>query len=97
MAKRAKAELAKEWPFGNELPLDFVVYKPLKPEAYDEKDIYTLEAAQRLIITRKRDGWKVFVFKSKDRVRFYTDGINEVTDRFDHLREALERGCTNTN
>lgn len=91
MAKRRAIELAKEWPFGDNLPPNFVLYKPTKPEAYDEKDIYALEAVGRLIITRKRDGWKVFVFKSNDRVEIYTDGKNEITDRFDHLRKALEQ------
>lgn len=91
MAKRATVELAKEWPFGDNLAPDFVLYKPIKQDAYDEAIIYELERQSGLIITRKRDGWRVFVFKSNGCVKIYTDGINEITDRFDYLKKALER------
>lgn len=91
MAKQKAVGLAQKWPFGDTLPSDFVLYKPLQQGAYDEATIYELGRGGRLIIARKRDGWKVFVFKSKGRVRIYTDGINEITERFEHLRKTLER------
>lgn len=69
----------------------FVLAKPLQQESYDESIIYELERNNRLIITRKRDGWKIYVVKSKNRIALYTDGINEIDDRLLHIKKELER------
>ncbi len=76
---------------GGRLPEGFVLAKPLAQESYDESVIYELEKQGRLIITRKRDGWKMFaVVGSTGKVRLFTDGLNEVDSRFDHIRKELE-------
>lgn len=69
----------------------FVLAKPLQQESYDESIIYELERNHRLIITRKRDGWKIYGVKSKNRIALYTDGINEIDDRLAHIKKELER------
>ncbi len=76
--------------FRNGLPKGFVLAKPIKQEEYDESIIYDLEKQGRLIITRKRDGWKLLAhFDAKGTIRLYTDGINEVDSRLDHIKEEL--------
>lgn len=72
------------------LPKDFVLYKPLQQDRFDEKVIYELEKAGRLIITRKRDGWKMFAVKSGGKIKLYTDGMNEIDARIAHIKDALQ-------
>lgn len=73
------------------LPKDFVLAKPLQQDAYDESVIYELEARGDLIITRKRDGWKLFAVKTNGRVKIYTDGMNEVDAKLDHIKKELKQ------
>lgn len=73
------------------LPKDFVLAKPVQQDAYDESVIYELEAKGNLIITRKRDGWKLFAVKTNGKVKMYTDGMNEVDERLDHIKKELKR------
>ncbi|MBI5732585.1 hypothetical protein HY967_01325 [Candidatus Jorgensenbacteria bacterium] len=54
--------------------------------------IYELEKKKQLIITRKRDGWKLFAAKSKNQTSFYTDGMNKIDGRLAHLAADLEEG-----
>lgn len=76
--------------FSGKLSKGFVLSKPVKQENYKESVIQELEAQKRLIITRKRDGWKLFAATDRaGKVRLYTDGMNEVDGRLTHLREAL--------
>lgn len=72
------------------LSKDFVLGKPIKQDDYDESIIYELEKRGHLIITRKRDGWKLFVVKTNGDWRIYTDGINDVTDRLPHCVAELK-------
>ena len=73
------------------LPKGFVLAKPIAQEGYDESVIYELERQDRLIIERKRDGWKMFaVVGSTGKVRFFTDGLNEIDSRLDHIKKELE-------
>ncbi len=77
---------------GGRLPKGFVLAKPIAQESYDEAVIYELERKGRLLITRKRDGWKMFaVVGSNNKVRLFTDGLNEIDSRFDHIKKELER------
>lgn len=73
------------------LPKGFVLAKPLQQDAYNESVIYGLEAKGDLIITRKRDGWKLFAVKTNGKIKMYTDGMNEVDTRLDHLKIKLEQ------
>lgn len=73
------------------LPKGFVLAKPLQQDAYNESVIYELEARGDLIITRKRDGWKLFAVKTKGMVKIYTDGLNEVDERLSHIKAVLEK------
>ncbi len=74
------------------LPEGFVLAKPIAQENYDESIIYELERRGRLIIERKRDGWKMFALKGSSRkVRLFTDGLNEVDSRFNHIKSELEK------
>ncbi len=43
-----------------------------------------------LIITRKRDGWKVFAVIYKGKAKLYTDGLRDITDKLPHLKKELE-------
>ena len=61
-------------------------------EGYDESAIYRLEKQKNLVITRKRDGWKVFaVMGRNNKVRLYTDGLNEIDSRLDHIKKDLRK------
>lgn len=71
------------------LPKGFVIAKPKKRETYKEELLYEIEKQGSLVITRKRDGWKVFAVKYKGKWKLYTDGINEITDRIPHIAEEL--------
>lgn len=74
------------------LPKGFVLAKPIAQEGYDEAIIYELERQGRLRITRKRDGWKMLALvDSKGLIRLYTDGINEIDSRFDHIKKELQK------
>ena len=76
----------------DQLPKDFVLAKPIAQESYDESVIYELERQGRLVITRKRDGWKMLaLIGTKGSIRLYTDGINEIDSRFDHIKKELQR------
>ena len=73
------------------LPKGFVLAKPIAQESYDESVIYELEPQGKLIITRKRDGWKLLAhFNSKGKIHLYTDGINEIDSRLDHIKKELQ-------
>lgn len=77
---------------GGKLPKGFVLAKPIAQEGYDESVIYELERQERLVITRKRDGWKMLALVgAKGSVRLYTDGINEIDSRLDHIREEIQK------
>lgn len=81
--------------FRGKLPEGFVLSKPIKQDAYDEAEIYELERQGRLIITRKRDGWKLFKATGDAtwRHRFYTDGPREIADgRLDALARNFRHG-----
>ncbi|HEY4520573.1 MAG TPA: hypothetical protein VJJ72_02110 [Candidatus Paceibacterota bacterium] len=68
----------------------FVLAKPISQENYDEKIIYDLERQGRLVITRKRDGWKLLALVGPNgEIRLYTDGINEIDSRLDHIKDEL--------
>ena len=82
-------KLVKRFTF-DPLPKGFVLAKPVKQEAYDEAEIYELEKSGGLIITRKRNGWKLFAVKDKDQWKLYTDGLREVTF-LDHIKKELDR------
>lgn len=78
--------------FDGKLPKGFVLSKPVKQDHYEESAIEKLEAHGRLIMTRKRDGWKLFAATDKNcDVRLYTDGMNEVDGRLEHIRKAVRR------
>lgn len=83
-----KSNLRKRIHFAPLTP-GFVVAKPLQWGAYDEKELYDLEKQGRLIITRKRDGFKLYVVKAKGQIFIYTSGVNEVDERLTHLRQEL--------
>lgn len=72
------------------LPKGFVLSKPIAQDSYDEEVIYDLEKRGDLIITRKRDGWKLFVVTTKKGVGIYTAGLNPVDHRLDHIRDAID-------
>ena len=69
---------------------EFVLAKPVQRESYDEKIIYELEKQGRLIITRKRNGYKLFAIKAKGKWKIYTDGFNEIFC-VDHIKQELEK------
>lgn len=73
----------------NPLPKGLVLAKPLQREAYKEEVIYQLEKDGKLIKTRKRDGWKLFFVKFGGVWKIYTDGMNEVDGRLDHIKKEL--------
>jgi len=76
--------------FEKGLPKGFVLAKPIAQENYDESVIYQMEREGRLVITRKRDGWKLLAhFDATGKIRLYTDGINEIDSRLDHIKEEL--------
>ena len=68
----------------------YVVSKPIQQESYDEKVIRQLEKEKNLIITRKRNGWKLFAIKANGFWKIYTDGLNEV-HCLDHVKRDLEK------
>jgi len=65
-----------------------VLSKPIQQESFDEKVIYDLERENKLIITRKRNGWKLFFVKNDGNWKIYTDGMNEV-HCLDHIKSEL--------
>jgi ATP-dependent DNA ligase len=73
------------------LPEGFVLAKPIAQESYDQAVIKELEEQGRLIITRKRDGWKILALCcSNGDIRLYTAGGNEIDSRLDHIKHALQ-------
>lgn len=73
------------------LPKGFVLAKPIKWDKYDESAIYELEAKGQLIITVKRNGYKFFEAISGNKVKVYTDGINEISNRVGHVVAELKK------
>lgn len=72
------------------LPGGFVLSKPIEQKDYDEKVIEELEKNKSLIITRKRDGWKLFAeVDVSGEINFYTAGLKPVDDRLDHIKSEL--------
>lgn len=71
------------------LSKNFVIAKPVQQQSYDEKIIYEIEKRGDLIIERKGDGYKIFGTKKENIVRLYTDGINEIDERFDHIKKEF--------
>ncbi len=61
------------------LPKGFILAKPVSQENYTEEEIFRLEKDSRLVITRKRNGWKLFAVKAMGGWKLYTDGIRNVT------------------
>ncbi len=72
------------------LPEGFVLAKPLDQKDFNESVVYKLEEESDLLITRKRDGWKLFAVINDNRVRIFTAGLNEVDARLGHLKKELE-------
>lgn len=72
------------------MPKGFVLAKPLQQGAFDESEIYKLEKEDNLIITRKRDGWKIFAVVFKRKVKLYTDGLRDVTETLQHIKKEIE-------
>jgi len=76
--------------FDGVIAKSFVLSKPKKPEQYHESELPELEKQKRLIITRKRDGYKMFAsVDERGVIRLYTDGINEIDNRLWHIKEEL--------
>lgn len=76
--------------FAGKLPKGFVISKPIAHENYDATLLRELDAAGQLIKTRKRDGWKLLTtIDTKGLVRIYTDGMNEVDSRLDHIKDEV--------
>lgn len=75
----------------NPLSKGFVISKPMQNDAYDEEEIYELEKKNRLIITRKHNGWKLFAVKAKNQWKIYTDGIRNVTAYLPHIVSELKK------
>ncbi len=75
--------------FTNGIPEGFVLSKPIKQECYNEKTIYELEERGDMIITRKRDGYRVISLILDHEILLYTDGINKIDSRLDHIRKSL--------
>ncbi|MBI2064654.1 MAG: hypothetical protein HYT62_01210, partial [Candidatus Yanofskybacteria bacterium] len=73
------------------LPEGFVLAKPVAQAGYQEAVIYELEKNNRLVMTRKRDGYKVLAVIYGSRVNLYTAGLNEVDGRLDHIREEIAK------
>jgi ATP-dependent DNA ligase len=76
--------------FTGKLPQGFVLSKPIKKENYKEAVLTELEKQGKLVITRKRDGWKLFAATdATGKVRLYTDGMNEVDGRLAHVKDEV--------
>lgn len=73
-------------------PLDpgFVIAKPRQQDECDERKIYELEKRGDLIITRKRNGYKVFAIQHAKTITLYTDGIREIRG-LDHIKPDIAR------
>ncbi|MBI2109402.1 MAG: hypothetical protein HYT93_04515 [Parcubacteria group bacterium] len=70
----------------------FVLGKPIQHGSYKEAVIHKLEKKGKLVTTRKRDGWKIYVLFTNKGIKFYTAGCNEITDRrLDYLKPELKR------
>lgn len=73
------------------LPEGFVLAKPIQWGEYDESIIHNLERTGTLLITRKRDGWKLFVVFCRGKIKIYTAGLNETDRRLNHLKEEFTK------
>lgn len=69
----------------------FVLYKPLQQDPKHEKEVYRLDKEQKLLASRKRDGWRLFTVKTKNGWKIYTDNIRDVTSHLPHLRDDLNQ------
>lgn len=86
--KKSLEELLKNFSF-DPPPEGFVIAKPIQYGEYDEEEVYELERQNRLIITRKHNGWKLFAVKANDNWKIYTDSMREVTSHLPHIVEEL--------
>ncbi len=79
--------------FDGTLKKGFVLAKPIEHTVYDPKVLKELEKAGRLRITRKRNGWKMYLEVNADgEIRFLTDGINEIDKaKVAHLIEEAKQ------
>lgn len=76
--------------FNGQLEKGFVLGKPIAQEGYEPEVLDALEREGRLIITRKRDGYKMLAASNDaGEFRLYTDGINEIDDRLAHIKHEL--------
>ena len=73
------------------LPKGFVTNKPLDQEAYNESIIYELERENKLLISRKRNGWKLYIVSHGDKIKIYTVGLHRVEYRLPPLVEEYEK------
>jgi ATP-dependent DNA ligase len=82
------AKLANKVPFSL-YPLDprFVPAKPIQEAPLSK--VRALEAAGKLTITRKRDGYCHLVSRATSNVGIYTRGIEDTTARYPHIVEAV--------
>lgn len=70
------------------LPEGFMLPKPVN--SVKDEVILALERKGRLAITRKRDGYRVWAVRTHT-WKLYTRGRTEVTSRFPHIVEELEK------
>lgn len=70
-------------------PLDSK-FVPAKPKnSAIESAVTELEKHGRLIITRKRDGYRIFAVRTKQGVKLYSRGLEDLTNRFPHIVAEL--------
>ncbi|MDP3901515.1 MAG: hypothetical protein Q8Q37_00875 [bacterium] len=68
------------------LPKGFQVAKPIAGEPLNQ---LLNRTGFGQIVTRKRNGWKVYVLIHKTGVKFFTSNGNEIDDRLIHLKQPL--------
>lgn len=81
--------IQKELPFSLD-PLDPKFVPPKPKNSVEESKVTALEKRGDLIITRKRDGYRHLVAITKNGVRIYTRGIEDVTARYPHIAGELK-------
>lgn len=79
--------------FNGTVPKGFVLAKPIEHTVYDPKIIYKLEKDHRLMITRKRNGWKMYLeVNAWGEIRFLTDGLNKIANnKVGHLIKEAKK------
>jgi hypothetical protein len=82
-----------KYDFDGTVPKGFVLAKPIEHTVYDQSLIYDLEKNRQLMITHKRNGWKMFLeVNAAGKIRFLTDGLNEIdTWKVSHLIVEAEK------